>query len=87
MTQDYISFPKLNLTFNIDRVAFTIGGKDIYWYGIIIAVGFILAVVCALHLAKKYGVKQDTVIDIVMIAAPISIVCARLYYVAFNWDY
>ncbi len=87
MTQDYISFPKLNLTLNIDRVAFTIGEKNIYWYGIIIAVGFLLAVVCALHLAKKYGMKQDTVIDIVMIAAPVSIVCARLYYVAFNWDY
>ncbi len=87
MTQPYISFPNLNLTFNIDRVAFTIGGKEVYWYGIIIAVGFLLAVACGLCLAKKYGMKQDTVIDIVIIAAPVSVICARLYYVAFNWDF
>lgn len=87
MTQSYISFPNLNLTFNIDRVAFTIGGKEVYWYGIIIAVGFLLAVACGLFLAKKYGMKQDTVIDIVIIAAPVSVICARLYYVAFNWDF
>lgn len=87
MTQPYISFPNLNLTFNIDRVAFTIGGKEVYWYGIIIAVGFLLAVACGLCLAKKYGMKQDTVIDIVIIAAPVSVICARLYYIAFNWDF
>lgn len=87
MTQPYVSFPNLNLTFNVDRVAFTIGGKDVYWYGIIIAVGFLIAVACGLYLAKKYGMKQDTVIDIVIIAAPLAVICARLYYVAFNWDF
>ena len=87
MTQPYVSFPNLNLTFNVDRVAFTIGGKDVYWYGIIIAIGFLIAVACGLYLAKKYGMKQDTVIDIVIIAAPLAVICARLYYVAFNWDF
>ncbi len=87
MNESYISFPRLNLSFNIDRVAFTIGDKNVYWYGIIIAIGFLVAVTCALYLAKKYGMKQDTVIDIVLIATPISIVCARLYYVVFRWDY
>ena len=87
MTQPYVSFPHLNLTFNVDRVAFTIGGKEVYWYGIIIAVGFLIAVMCGLYLAKKYGMKKDTIVDIVIIAAPVAIICARLYYVAFNWDF
>jgi phosphatidylglycerol:prolipoprotein diacylglycerol transferase len=39
-----ISFPGLGLSFNPSRVAFSIGSKAIYWYGIIIAVGFLLAV-------------------------------------------
>ena len=38
-----ITFPGLGLTFHIQRVAFQIFGKDIYWYGIIIAAGFLLA--------------------------------------------
>ncbi len=87
MTEPYISFPNLGLTFNVDNVAFSIGDKNIYWYGIIIAIGFLIAVLCALRLAKMYGMKQDTVIDIVIIAAPCAIVCARLYYVIFRWDY
>ena len=82
-----ISFPKLNLLFNVERVAFSVGGKNIYWYGIIIAFGFLLAIVCALALAKKYGMKKDTVVDIVLIASPCAIICARLYYVVFRWDY
>ena len=42
-----ISFPELGLSFNPSRVAFSIGSKAIYWYGIIIAVGFLLAVIYA----------------------------------------
>ena len=38
-----IAFPGLGLEFTINRVAFTVFGKEIYWYGIIICVGFILA--------------------------------------------
>ncbi len=87
MTESYIAFPKLGINLNIDNVAFTIGDKEIYWYGIIIAFGFLLAVLTALYLAKKYGMSSDTVIDIVIFAAPTAIVCARLYYVIFEWDY
>ena len=38
--QNVITFPGLGLTFHIDRIAFSIGSLNIYWYGIIIAVGF-----------------------------------------------
>jgi len=84
---DYISFPKLGIRLEWDNIAFNLFGRDVYWYGIIIAFGFALAVFTALCLAKKYGMKSDTVIDIVLIAAPAAIICARLYYVAFEWEY
>ena len=42
--QNAITFPGLGLSFTIDRVAFSIGGLHVYWYGIIIAAGFLLAV-------------------------------------------
>jgi len=87
MTESYISFPHLGLSFNIDNVAFTVLGKEIYWYGIIIAVGFLIAILCALHLAKAYGMSSDTIIDIVIYGAPTAIVGARLYYVIFEWEH
>lgn len=87
MTQSYISFPKLNLTFNIDSVAFTIGSKDVYWYGIIIALGFLVAIAVAVFLAKKSNLEPETIYDIVIFGTPTAIICARLYYVAFEWSY
>ncbi len=44
-----ISFPSLGISFNPSREAFFIGSKPIYWYGIIIAVGFLLAVLYAIR--------------------------------------
>lgn len=87
-TKSYIEFPRLGLHFNIDPVAFCIGGKDIYWYGIIIAIGFAVAVVAAVYLAKKNNLSPDLIYDMVIFGTPSAIVCARLYYVAFEWkDY
>lgn len=84
---DYIAFPGLGLKFNIDSVAFTVMGKDIYWYGIIIALGFALAIIICSHLAGKNGLNSDVIVDFVLYAAPLGIIGARLYYVIFEWDY
>ena len=74
--------------FKLNPVAFTIAGKDIYWYGIIIAVGFLLAITVCVHLARRTEIKADNLYDIVLFATPVAIVCARLYYVIFNFaDY
>ncbi len=83
----YISFPHLGIKMNIDNVAFSIGSKEIYWYGIIIALGFAIAVLVASRLAQKNSMKSDTIVDLVLYAAPLAIVGARLYYVIFEWDY
>ena len=81
-----ISFPNLGITVDPSPVAFTVMGKDIYWYGIIIASGFLLAVLYMLYRAKTFGITQDDVLDLVLWAVPIGVVCARLYYCVFYWD-
>lgn len=81
-----VSFPGLGLEFNINNVAFYIGSKPIYWYGVIIMVGVILAVVYASKRADQFGVRADDVLDLVLFMLPIGIICARLYYVAFEWE-
>ena len=86
MTENYILFPKLGIMLHADSVACTIGSKEIYWYGIIIGIGFFIAIIAAVILAKKYGISPDTIYDIALYGTPSAIVCARIYYVAFNWE-
>ncbi len=82
-----ISFPKLNISFDINPVAIDLpflGG--VRWYGLIIAFGIILAFLYCSMVAEKEGEKSDTVTDIVLYALPVSVICARAYYVIFSWD-
>ena len=81
-----ISFPGLGLSFNPSRVAFSIGSKPIYWYGIIIAVGFLLAVYYAMKRADQFGLTQDNIIDMLICAVPLAIIGARAYYCLFSWN-
>ena len=81
-----ISFPNLGITVDPNPVAFTVLGKDIYWYGILIAGGFLLAVLYMMYRAKTFGITQDDVLDLVLWAVPIGVICARLYYCVFYWD-
>jgi phosphatidylglycerol:prolipoprotein diacylglycerol transferase len=84
MTHYPISFPGLGITVDPDPVAFTVFGKDIYWYGILITLGFVLGVVYALWRAKKDGLDDDKVFDVIFYTLPFAIICARLYYVIFE---
>ena len=70
----------------MDRVAFTVFGKEIYWYGIIIAAGFLLGTIYAMRRAKRFGVNAEKVMDVLLIAVPVSILCARAYYCIFYWE-
>ena len=81
-----ISFPDLGLEINPSRVAFSVFGKEIYWYGIIIAFGFALAVVYGMRRAKQFGLTEDNILDMLFVAVPSAIVCARLYYCMFYWE-
>ena len=81
-----IIFPGLGITLDPSPIAFTIFGKDIYWYGIIIAFGFIMAYVYMSARCKEFGLNSDNVIDMLLWAVPIGLVCARAYYCVFNWS-
>lgn len=81
-----ITFPNLGISVNPSRVAFNVLGKDINWYGIIIAAGFLLAVIYAMRRAPSFGLTEDNILDMLFVAVPLAIVCARLYYCIFYWD-
>ena len=69
-----------------DRVAFTLFGKDIYWYGVLMAVGIILAVLLANREEKRKKLPSDIIIDMCLVIIPCGVVGARLYYVLFHLD-
>lgn len=81
-----ISFPKLNITFSIDPVAFSVGGKDIFWYALIIITGFFAGAFFVYFTAEKRGLKKDAVWDIALYGFIAGIICARIYYVIFALD-
>ena len=82
-----ISFPALGIDFNINPVAFTLPViGEVRWYGIIIGLGILLAFLYCSYIAKKEDVSPDVVADLLIYALPISVICARTYYVAFSWD-
>ena len=70
-----------------DRVAFTVFGIDIMWYGLLIGIGMIVAVALAYLRAPKHGLNSDRVLDVVLYSIPAGVIGARLYYVIFQWDY
>lgn len=81
-----ICFPMLgNLTINPPSY-FTVFGFKIYFYGVLIALGFILAIVCCTHICPRYGIKEDDMYDAVIVIIPTAIIGARLYYVLFELD-
>ena len=81
-----ITFPNLGISVDPSPVAFSVFGKDIYWYGIIIAVGFLLAVLYMMYRAKDFGVTSDDTLDLILWTVPIGVICARLYYCIFYWE-
>jgi phosphatidylglycerol:prolipoprotein diacylglycerol transferase len=83
---NYVAFPGLNLEFNIAPVAFNILGKNIYWYGIIIALGLFAGALVSMYTAKRNELKTDIITDIVIYGAPTAIIFARLYYCLFNFN-
>ena len=86
-TANTVSFPGLGLDFEVNRVAFSIGDLPVYWYGILIALGFILAILYVSRRAREFGVDADRILDVILGGAIGGIVGARAYYVILQWDY
>ena len=77
-----VQFPGLGLEFELNRVAFHIGGISIYWYGVCIAVGLCLALIFAFRHSIEFGVDPDSMVDVILIGVVLGIISARAYYVA-----
>lgn len=88
MITDYteIQFPKLGWEFHINPTAFTIGGIEVQWYGIIIALGLALAVLYCFPRMKRFGIDSDRAIDAVLGGIIGGVIGARLYYVIMKWE-
>ena len=81
-----ITFPGLGLEFHLNRVALHVLGRPVYWYGVIIARGFLLAVGFCMRRAPRFGMTSDDLIDMLLFAVPLAIIGARLYYIIFYYD-
>lgn len=79
-----VSFPGLGLEFELNRVALILFGRNVYWYGAIIGLGFLLAVLWCCRRAEGFGIKQDDIFDLLIAEVPLCIVGCRAYYVLFN---
>ena len=82
-----ISFPGLfgDWSFNPDPVAIHVG-HGVYWYGIILALGFLAGLLLCMKQARRYGLTEDHVLDFVLWAVPCCILGSRVYYVLFYLD-
>lgn len=83
--KNIIGFPGLNLCLTVNRVAFTVFGRAIYWYAICIMTGYLAALLFVMKTCEKRGVSKDTVFDIAFWGLLMSLICARLYYCIFDW--
>ena len=71
----------------LNPVAFKLpffGGWSVYWYGIIIALGFLLAIIYGALNAKRFNIDLDRLIDVILVATPVAVLGARLYYIVFD---
>ncbi len=83
-----IWFPNLGIEIaHLDRVAFTVFGRNVYWYGIFIGLAVVLGVLMAMKEAKRTGQSPDMYVDFIIYALIFAIIGARLYYVIFSWDF
>ncbi len=87
MTQNVTIF---GIHLKLDPIAFTLpigkNGWDIYWYGIIIAAGFLLAIIYAYKNADRFNINIDRMLDVILVTTPVAILCARTYYLIFDGE-
>ena len=80
----HVSFPGLGLEFTVDRVAFTLFGVEVYWYGVLIALGMAIAMAFAFRQSKRFGVDSEKLADVIMVGVVGAIVGLRGLYVLFS---
>lgn len=83
-----ITFPGFGWEFQVNPILWDITENfGVHWYGLIIAVGFLLAVFWCCKRCDQFGIKEDNVIDMLFFAVPLAIIGARLYYVILEFEH
>lgn len=82
-----IIFPGFNLEFNISPILVKIGNVSIYWYAAFIVFGIVLSLILLYFSKKKYGIKYEDLLEILIFVLIFGILGARLFYVIFNLEY
>lgn len=82
-----IRFPHLGIVLNHVVKAFSVGSLEIACYGIVLAAAMVTGLLLVMKVADRTGQRGDDYFDLGMIAIVVSVICARIYYVAFSWDY
>ena len=82
-----VSFPGLNLSFNINPIAINIFGISIYWYAICIVSGIVLAIILCSKSKENFQIDFNNIFEILILAIICGLIGARIYYVLFNLEY
>ena len=82
-----IRFPNLGITLPYVIRSVSVGGLEIACYGLVLAVAMVTGILLVMKLADKTGQRGDDYFDFGILAVLISVICARIYYVVFSWDY
>ena len=80
-----ISFPSLGIEWNPGS-SFSVGSLSFHYYGLLIALGLLLAVLYGWKRSKEFGIRSDDLTDGVLWVVPFAVICARLYYCIFKWN-
>jgi len=72
---------------SLNPVAFSLGPLTVHWYGIILGLGALAGLLLAIREGKRFKITPDFFLDLLLFGIPSAIICARIYYVAFKWDY
>ncbi|AMM95068.1 diacylglyceryl transferase [Peribacillus simplex] len=71
----------------LNPIAIDLGPIQVHWYGLIIGFGVLLGLIIALRESERRGLDKEIFTDMILFAVPIAIICARIYYVIFQWEY
>lgn len=82
-----IKFPGLGLELNINKIFLSFGNVNIYWYGFLIVLAFLVGLLLLKKLSKESNYNFENILELFILIVPVSIICARLYYILFNLDY
>ncbi len=82
-----VRFPHLGITLTNVIKSFSVGGISIAMYGVVLAVAMMTGLLLVMKVAKATGQKEDDYFDFGIIAIIVAVICARIYYVVFSWDY